>query len=408
MIPISEAIDIIIRETLPLGSETVELGQSVGRVLAKDVVADGDLPPFDRSQMDGFAVRAMDTKNAPVELRIVGESAAGKGWHRELKSGEAVRIMTGAPVPMGADAVQKLELANENGENVEIRKPVEKGKFIVGKGFEVKKGNSVFAKGEIISANMVASLAAFGYSAVKVSVTPNVAILSTGSEIVAIDQTPGQDNIRDSNSAMLKALVEECGSKAEILPFVGDDFEKLKTDIARAVNREKGGLSTQILIITGGVSVGKYDLTKPALLELGAEIFFDRVQLKPGKPTVFGKLNGTLIFGLPGNPVSAAVTFYLFVRKAVLMMQNALQTGLKQGFAVLNDPVKGVKERDSYFPASLKTDEQGRLLAKPLKWYGSSDFIGFAKADALIILPKGETFNKGDVVGIAYLISSRY
>lgn len=425
MILISEAVEIIKCESFSLGSEHVDLGNSVGRVLVEDVVADTDLPPFDRSQMDGFAVRADDTKNAPVGLKIIGESAAGKGFDSTVKLGEAVRIMTGARVPKGADSVQKVELTKElpgiagsrgtRGTNgildtpgpgtrdnglygiVEIREAAEKDKFIVAKGFEVKQGETVFAKGEIITPNMIASLAAFGCSEVKVFQQPAVAILPTGSEIVDVHEMPGKDQIRNSNSELLKALCKRSGAVANDFPIAKDDIAELKSQILKACE------SNDILIITGGVSVGKYDFTKAALGALGAEIFFERVQLKPGKPTVFARLGKTLIFGLPGNPVSAAVTFYLFVRKAILQIQNAAQTELRQGFAVMDAPVKAARERDTYLPAELVTDDGARVTAKPLKWRGSSDFIGFARAEALIVVPKGESFKKGEVARIAYL-----
>jgi len=397
MIPIAEAIKIIKREMPSLGTENVALDDAVSRVLAENIVADADLPPFDRSQMDGFAVRAADTANGPVELRIVGESAAGKGWHQELKSGEAVRIMTGAPVPRGADAVQRLELAREDGEYVSIFEPTTIGRFIVSRGSEGRKGDKAFSTGEVVDVNMIACLAAFGYEKVKVAKKPRVAILGTGSEIVEIDQTPGTDQIRNSNSVMLKALAEKCGADAKILPLVGDDLETLKSRIDDAVK------TADLLVITGGVSVGKYDLTKAALLGLGAKIFFEKLRLKPGKPMVFAKLKDTLVFGLPGNPVSAAVTFYLFVRTAILQMQGACKTGLTEGFAVLSSDVKGAKERDTYLPAKLETNHSGHLIAKSLRWQGSSDFIGFARADALIVVPKGRSFDRGEAARILFL-----
>ena len=197
---------------------------------------------------------------------------------------------------------------------------------------------------------------------------------------------------------MLKALSEQAGAVAKILPQTGDDLLKLKVRISKAV-----GEGSDILIITGGVSVGKYDLTKAALRELGAEIFFEKVRLRPGKPTVFARLNGTLIFGLPGNPVSAAVTFYLFVRTAILKLQNAAQTDLPAGFAVLTSIAKAAKERDTYLPARLETDKKGQLLATPLRWHGSSDFVGFAKAEVLILLARGKIAATNEVVKILFL-----
>src|SRR5687767_5153888 len=375
MIPVSYATRLVKRETPILGREQITLEDAVGRFLAEEIVADSDMPPFDRSQMDGYAVKAEDTLTTPARLKLVGESAAGRGWHKTLKTGEAVRIMTGAPVPHGADAIQKLELTTEEGETVTISEPTQKDRYIVKKGAEIRHGEVLFEDGVLITDRMIPSLAAFGYARVHVSSRPNIAILSTGSEIVAIDKTPGLDQIRNSNSVMLKALCERAGGKVKLLRSTGDDLEKLKSQL------EKGLASgVDILVITGGVSVGKYDLTKAALRELGAEIFFERVRLKPGKPTVFGKLNKTIIFGLPGNPVSAAVTFYLFVRTAILRMQNALQVEMPTGFAVLASAAKAAKERDTYLPATLTTDAEGRLLATPLRWLGSSDFVGFAKA----------------------------
>ncbi len=397
MIPISKALKIINREAATLATERIGLADSIGRVLAEDIIADSDLPPFDRSQMDGFAVIAKDTANTPVDLNIVGESSAGSGWHHRLNPGEAVRIMTGAPVPIGADAVQKVELTEEKNDFVTVLGPTEKGRFIIRQGAEIKAGKSVLQAGERLNAANIAVPAAFGYAKIKVAKRPRVAVFSTGSEIVDIGKKPKRDQIRNSNSIMLKSLAERSGAFVNVLPNVGDKLSDLKSQILNAA------ATADILITTGGVSVGKYDFTKTALLELGAEIFFDKVALKPGKPTVFAKLGKTFIFGLPGNPVSAAVTFHLFVREMILLMQTAAKTGLRQGFAVLEERVKGTKDRDTYLPAKLETDKTGRLIAIPLKWHGSSDFIGFAKADALIVMPKGESREKDDVVEIVYL-----
>lgn len=406
MISVSDAIAIVQSRTGHLGTHVVELRSAVGRVLAEDIVADTDLPPFHRSQMDGFAVVGNDTIHAPVGLKIVGESAAGRGWHRELRSGEAVRIMTGAPVPNGADAVQKVEMTTEKGVTgehhdvggfVNVLEAVKTGANIVRKGSEILSGETIFSSGEVITENMIASLAAFGYAKVRVSRQPHISILGTGSEIVDITESPGRDQIRNSNSIMIDVLSRKFGATTTVLPNAKDEISNLKSEIEKAVS------CSDILVMTGGVSVGKYDLTKLALTELGAEIFFDRISLKPGKPMVFAKLNETLIFGLPGNPVSAAVTFYLFVRMAILQMQSAAEIDLRRGFAILAYSVKAAKERDTYFPARLETDREGRLIATPLRSQGSSDFIGFARAEALIFVPKGNTCDTGDVVKISYL-----
>ena len=417
MIPIPEAIKIIKSKTSPLHAETIDLADSIGRILAENIKADMDLPPFDRSQMDGFAVRTEDTKNAPAHLRIIGESVAGNGFDKKLKVGEAVRIMTGARVPEGADAVQKVELTKENYGFVEILEPTKLLQNINKLASEIKKGAKIFQKGEIVTKEMIAAIASFGYAKLKVFGQPKVSILSTGSEIVEIGETPQKDQIRNSNSIMLKVLAEKAGADAEVLPMVHDDFETLKIQIAEAVgigaevpitkfkiNKSKiQNPKSKILIITGGVSVGDYDFTKPALRELGAEIFFEKVSLKPGKPMVFAKLNDVLIFGLPGNPVSVAVTFYLFVRHAILQMQSAKNCALKKGFAVVSDKIKGAKERDSYLPVSLETNNQGQLIIESLRFSGSSNFIAFSRANALVFVPQGKIYEKGETAEILFL-----
>jgi len=420
MISISEALKIIEREIRSLEIETIDLENSINRILAENVKADMDLPPFDRSQMDGFAVKSKDTKNAPVRLKIIGESAAGKGYDGKLKAGEAVRIMTGARLPAGADAVQKVELTREENNYIEISEPAKVRQNVNLFASEIEKGAKIFGKGETITEPMIAAIASFGYARIKVFQKPRISVLSTGSEIVEINEKPKRDQIRNSNSIMLKVFAEQAGADAKILPIVQDDIETLKNQIAQAVGFEskvqspksKVGLDfksqipnpkSQILIITGGVSVGDYDYTKPVLRELGAEIFFERVSLKPGKPTVFARLNGTLIFGLPGNPVSAAVTFLLFVRKVILQMQGAKDCDLKRGRAVASGKIKGAKERDSLLPVSLRTNDAGQLTIDALRFSGSSNFIEFARADSLVYIPQGISFQAGDVAEILYL-----
>jgi molybdopterin molybdotransferase len=400
MIPINEAIRIVLEQTPRLELETASLADTLGRILAEDIIADTDLPPFDRAQMDGYAVRAVDVANTPARLRIVGESAAGAGWHHEMKAGEAVRIMTGAPVPAGADAVQQVELTSENISEVEILQPVESGRSIVRQASEIKSGETVFRTGEEINAAMIASLASFGYTRVKVARRPRVAIMATGSELVDVDQKPGHDQIRDSNNYTLAAYASLCNGLIERLPLAVDDTESLKFQMAQTADR------CDTLITSGGVSMGLYDFTKAALKDLGAEIFFERVALRPGKPTVFGRLGKTLIFGLPGNPVSVAVTFNLFARTALRAMQGAQQTHLPQETAVLDRDLKGSLDRESYLPAVLRTNDAGLLLAEPLKWGGSSDFISFARATALINVPAGtRTVAAGELVKVVKLPS---
>ena len=398
MIPIAEAIEIVLSHTPRLGVESVQLKNCVGRILAEDIIADTDLPPFDRAQMDGYAVRAADVANTPARLRIAGESAAGAGWHHEMSSGAAVRIMTGAPVPKGADAVQQVELTREVNGEVEILESVSSGRSIVRQASEIKAGERVLRPGEQISAAMIATLASFGYAEVKVSRRPRVAVMATGSELVDVNQKPARDQIRDSNNYTIEAYASQSNAIVERLPLAGDDTEELKRAMREAAE------TCDVLITSGGVSMGVYDFTKAALKELGAEIFFERVALRPGKPTVFARLGNALVFGLPGNPVSVAVTFNLFARTALRAMQGATQTTLTEEHAVLARDFKGSIDRESYLPAVLRTHEKGVLLAEPLKWGGSSDFVSFAKATALINVPAGAgRINQGETVRIVRL-----
>jgi molybdenum cofactor synthesis domain-containing protein len=370
-------------------------------VLAADVVADTDLPPFDRAQMDGYAVRAQDVKDAPARLRIVGESAAGRGWHHQLEEGQAVRIMTGAPVPAGADSVQQVELTHElkDATVVELLETVETGKSIVPRGAEIKTGEVVLRAGTTINAAMMAVLAAFGYAQVEVFRKPRVGVLATGTELVPVDQKPGQDQIRDSNNYSISAYAELAGAIVERMPLTGDETSLLKNHIGEAAKR------CDLIVTSGGVSMGVYDVTKAALKELDAELFFERVALRPGKPTVFARLpNGALVFGLPGNPVSVSVTFNLFARTALLAMQGTAEPALKRETAVLARTVRGTADRESYLPAQLTTNDDAELVAFPLKWGGSSDFVAFALTTALLIVPaNAKTIEAGSLVSVLRL-----
>ncbi len=398
MISIAEAINSIKEQTPVLPPVRVTLAEARGRVLAEDVKADTDLPPFDRAVMDGYAVRAVDVRDAaegsPVRLRLAGEAAAGAGWRGELGIGEAVRIMTGAPVPAGADSVQQVEVTREaeNGAVVEIDRPTTSEQFIIRRGREVRAGHIALRAGDELNAASIAALASFGYASVKVGARPRVVVLATGAELVGVEQQPAADQIRDSNTHTLSAYAEAAGAIVKHAPIAGDDLQLLQSVIAEAARR------ANVLVLSGGVSMGVYDFTKTALRALGAEIFFERVRLRPGKPTVFARLGDALVFGLPGNPVSVAVTFNLFARTALRVMQGARTPELAEQHAVLARAVKGSLGRASYLPATLRTDEAGRLVAEPLRWGGSSDFVAFVRASALVIVPEATTQLEADVV----------
>jgi molybdenum cofactor synthesis domain-containing protein len=389
MIPVEEAIRIVLEKAAPLPSERVPLEDALGRVLAEEVSADTDLPPFDRAQMDGYAVRSEDLLETPARLRVVGESAAGNGWRGTVAPGEAVRIMTGAPVPAGADSVQQVELTREteDGRFVTVERATEAGQFYVARASEIASGERVLTSGEEITAARAAVLAAFGRARVQVRRRPRAAVLATGTELVQVEETPGEDQIRDSNTYSLAAYARLAGAEVERLPFAGDDPLLLRREIEEAAAR------ADVLVLSGGVSMGRYDFTKDALRALGAEVFFERVALRPGKPTVFARLrrgaHDTLVFGLPGNPVSVSVTFNLFARTALRAMQGLNAPAPAEETALLARAAKGTNERTSYLPARLTTDGEGRQLAEVLKWGGSSDFVAFARADALVIIPAG-------------------
>ncbi|HYY42185.1 MAG TPA: molybdopterin molybdotransferase MoeA, partial [Pyrinomonadaceae bacterium] len=299
--------------------------------------------------------------------------------------------------------VQQVEVTREfdEGATVELDRATQPGQFISARATEISRGETVLRAGTEINAAMMAALASFGYARVLVGARPRVCVLATGTELVAVDAQPGPDQIRDSNSYSLRAYAAAAGAAVEQLPFAGDEPELLQRLIAEAAER------ADVLIVSGGVSMGVYDFTKAALHALGAELFFERVSLRPGKPTVFACLPGarrTLVFGLPGNPVSVSVTFNLFARTALRAMQGAADAALAEEQAVLGSAVKGAAERASYLPAQLRTDDRGQLIAAPLRWGGSSDFVAFTRADALLIVEAGvKSVAAGAVVRIVRL-----
>jgi molybdopterin molybdotransferase len=384
MIPVEEAIRIVLQNTPCLGAETIPLTEALGRILAQRIVSDTDLPPFNRSIMDGFALRSEDLQSCPVRLKIVGESAAGKAWSGRLSTGEAVRIMTGAAVPEGADSVQKVELTSEiNSEMVEILEPTSAGQFITPRSSEITAGELVLSEGEVIRPASIPLLASFGFSKLSVGKRPRLSVLATGSELVKIEESPGPYQIRDSNTHSICAYARVSGAEVIRTVQVEDNPARLKKDLESAL------CDSDIVVLTGGVSMGAYDYTRPVMAEIGISPLFERVSLKPGKPTVFGMSDNRLVFGLPGNPVSAVVTFSLFVRTAILKQQGATSPNLRSISALLASEVRGAKERASYLPSELTTSEDGHLLIKPLRWSGSSDFVPFSRAKSLIVVPEG-------------------
>jgi molybdopterin molybdotransferase len=381
MITVDKALSIVLDKVEPLGVETVALEDAPGRTLAEDVRADIDLPPFDRARMDGYAVRSQDVTEAPATLRLIGEIAAGASFDGRLEPGEAIKIFTGAPMPDGADAVQKVEVTESDGHTVLIKASVRPGQFVTPFASEVKTGEVVAERGCAIGAAEMAVLASFGYWRVQVGRRPRVAVISTGNELVEVSATPTAAQIRNSNSYTIAAYALGTGASVDILGICEDTPHATRGALAEATRDH------DVVITTGGVSMGDYDLVKAALDQIGVETYFDKVAIRPGKPTVFGMGAGTYFFGLPGNPVSTSVTFNVFVRPALRKMIGAAGAGL---FTVQAEAARRVidsSNRRSFLPARLFI-EDGRALAEPLKWGGSSDLVAFMRADALIIVPE--------------------
>lgn len=380
MITVDEALSIVLGRVKPLDIESVALEDAQGRILAEDVIADIDLPPFDRARMDGYALRSTDVKTAPARLRSVGEIAAGASFDGMLAAGEAIKIFTGAPVPRGADAVQKVEVTESDGQSVVIKESVSLGQFITPRASEVKAGEVVAERGREIGPAEMAVLASFGYSRVRVALRPRVAVISTGSELVSVSQKPSAAQIRNSNSYTIGAYAARAGAAVDNIGTVRDTTEEVRAII-------EASRSKDVVITSGGVSMGDYDLVKAVLVDLGAEIYFDKVSIRPGKPTVFARFGETYFFGLPGNPVSTSVTFNVFARPALRKMQGENSPMLTTAQAELARPVKDSSSRRSYLPARLFI-ENGRAKAETLKWGGSSDLVAFMRANALIIVPE--------------------
>jgi molybdopterin molybdotransferase len=361
------------------GSEEVELLASAGRVLAEVVSADRPFPPFRRAARDGYALRAADLLNIPARLRVVGEIKAGGDSDVPIASGEAVSIMTGAATPADADAIVMVEHTNRESDQVEILRSVEAGANIVATGSEAALGEQLLVPGARIDHAAISVAASVGKEKLKVFSKPRIAILATGDEIVPVNARPGKHQIRNSNTYSLAAQVSAAGGDPVLLPVAPDEPGRLSELI-------REGLQSDLLLLAGGVSMGKYDLVEQVLGELGADFYFTSVAIQPGKPAVFGKCSGRYFFGLPGNPVSTMVTFELFAKPLVRALAGATAKKLVFLQAQLGSPIKTKPGLKRFLPAVLSGEfEQAQV--ELARWQGSGDIAATARANCYIVLP---------------------
>jgi molybdopterin molybdotransferase len=379
LLSIEEAQDLILARVRPLPSETVPLANAAGRVLAEAPAAAVDLPPFDSSAMDGFALRSTDT---PGRLPVVERIAAGRPASRRLAPGEAMAIATGGVVPDGADAVIPIEYVAERDNDLDVATQVEPGANIRPRGGDARAGASVLESGRRLGPGQLGALAAAGVAEVRCGRRPRAAVLATGTELRSPGERLSPGQIYEANGVILAAQLAAAGAEVERLSSVEDDEEAHRAALARA-------LDFDLCVTSGGVSVGPHDLVRTVARELGVEEVFWGVAVKPGKPLWFGVGERTLVLGLPGNPVSVLVGFELFVKPAVSALQGMAdpKPAFEQGR--LARPVRRNPHRDQLLRARLGLSEDGAIL-DPLSGQESHMIVRAAGADALVLCPRGE------------------
>lgn len=378
-----------------VAAEEAWLADAAGCVLAEDVAADRDYPPFDRSARDGFAVRAVDLsldKNPPRTLRVTGEIRAGEAPLDALGEGQAIEIMTGAPLPQGADAIVMVEHTQRDGDRVIIDRAVKAGDNFTPRGTEAKRGAIVLQRGRRLEYRESALLAMVGLARVSVFARPRVAIVATGDEIVEIDRQPADFQIRNSNAWSLAAQVRRAGAVPKVLPIAADVYELTRMLI------ESGLRDADLLLLSGGVSAGKYDIVEKVLADLGATFFFDRVAIQPGQPVVFGTVGGKFFFGLPGNPVSTMVTFELFARAAIDRLSGCDAAPLPLMRARIARDFRHKPGLTRFLPAMLSED--GATVA-PVEWHGSGDVPAAARANSFLVAEADrESWKEGEDIRV--------
>jgi molybdopterin molybdotransferase len=383
LLSVQQAIEILDAAPVSPRPIRVPLAEARGLRLAAEIVSDRDYPPFDRSLMDGYAVRCADIANAPADLPVAGTIAAGAALPPPLSAGAAVAIMTGAPMPAGADCVIPVEDTNrlDDGRRVRIGHALAPGRYIARRGSDCAAGRMVLSKGVKLTPAAIAVAASVGAHVVDVFARPTCAVLSTGDEIVPLDATPGPTQIRNSNSAMLVALLDRLGADARDLGIIFDDPQRIRSAIETAIGQH------DITFITGGMSMGEFDFVPRVLREIGVQLKITKLRIKPGKPFVFGTMSPRFVFGLPGNPVSGfACTLRLCSRLIARLAGAAAADAERWVTAPLAEALEASGPREFYQPAVLRED--GDLL--PLKWKGSADIYTLAQANALLVRPESD------------------
>jgi len=400
MISADQALQIVLENVAPLGVERIAIVEALGRVLAENISSSRDIPGFDNSAMDGYAVRAADLAGAsdarPVKLNVVETVGAGKMPARCVSAGEAVRTMTGAPIAEGADAIVPVERTRGSGELVEFLAPAERGAFIRPRGEDLRLGELVMSAGKTLTPADLGMLASVNRAMIEVVRRPRVAIVATGDELVDVDQAPAGAQVVNSSAYALAGAVREAGAEAVILKVARDDAREIRERLAEA-------MTFDAVLSTGGVSVGQFDHVTGALDELGMRRLFHGVAQKPGRPLKFGTVGYRPIFGLPGNPVSTLVCFYLYARPALLKMSGRRRVGLPRISARCAVEIKISKDLTEFVRVKLERDADG-WLATPTGSQGSGILSSLARADGLLIGPSTETLLRRGVQATVLLL----
>lgn len=397
MIPVEDARSRILGTFGRLPAEQIAISQAAGRVLAQDVISRITKPPHPVSAMDGYAVRAADVAEVPVTLQVVGEAPAGGAYNAALKPGEAVRIFTGGPVPEGADSIVIQENTERDGNSVTVTVSVSQGRYVRRQGLDFSAGDAGPPAGRKLGPREIGLIAAMNVPWLKVTRKPRVAVLGTGDEIVMPGESLGPNQIISSNSLALAAIIADAGGEPLSLGIVRDDEEALRSIV-------EGAARSDLLVVTGGMSVGEHDLVRKVLAEEGLTLDFWKIAMRPGKPLAFGRLGDLPVLGFPGNPVSTLVCGHLFLRPAIAAMLGEIGNELDEDVATLGADMGGNDERQDYVRARLERAGDGGFTATPFDRQDSSMLATLSQAGCLIVrAPHAEPAKAGDRVRIVRL-----